>query len=196
MSNLYQVTKKVRTSFILNLRHIFSDPTALDRYAYVELPSGEYDFDKTRIVISDSIPNESAFFPAITVNTVVGDEQRYIGPDSYKTTRDNSGNETTDQIFTSIPMTVNIQVHTIDDTKARDEIIDRIYDHFKSTNDELAAAGIEIVRTSFPADARAFNGDRWYITGTITINVYTEWHDDLGPGTNVGKVLVSLSLIP
>jgi hypothetical protein len=171
--------------------------TGNDRYAYVELISGEYDFDKTRIVISDSIPSEHAFFPAITVDTISGTESRYLGPDSYRTTKDINNVDVTDEIFASFPsMTVNINIHTIDDTKARDEILDRIYDHFKLITTDLAEAGIEIKRTSFVPDRRAFNGDRWYITATISMEVYSEWSDNVGVDQTVSGVNLTLSLEP
>lgn len=195
MSNQFQITRKVRDAVVLNLRRVFkTDP----KYPYVEFstPPFDYDFDHTKIVISDAIPAEHAFFPAITVNTVVGDEQRYLGPDSYRMQKDNDNNVTTDELFASIPMTVNINVHTIDDTVARDEIIDRIYDQFKLITDDLADAGVEIAKTRFDADRRSFNGDRWYITATISIQIYTEWKDDLGPGETLATIPISLTLVP
>jgi hypothetical protein len=194
MSNTFQITRKVRDAVVLNLRRVFkTDP----KYTYVEFttPPFDYDFDNTKIVISDAIPAEHAFFPAVTVDTVVGDEQRYLGPDSYRA-REDGGVQQTDELFASIPMTVNINVHTIDDTVARDEIVDRIYDQFKLITDDLADAGIEIKKTRFNADRRAFNGDRWYITATISIEIYTEWTDDLGPGDTLATIPVSLTLVP
>ncbi len=193
MSNLYQINKKVRDAVILNLRTLF---LAHSKYPYVETITGEYDFDATKIIISDAIPNEHAFYPAIIVDTVVGREQRYLGADSLDQPKDMAGLVTADRKFASIPLTVNINIHTIDDTIARDEIVDVIYDHFKLTTPELAAAGIEIVGTSFNPDRRTFNGDRYYITTSISMQIYTEWVDDLGQGDLVGTIPITLSLIP
>lgn len=193
MSNLYQINKKVRDAVILNLRTLFLGHS---KYPYVETITGEYDFDATKIIISDAIPNEHAFFPAIIVDTVTGKEQRYLGADSLGQSKDNHNVVTTDLKFASIPLTVNINIFTIDDTIARDEIVDVIYDHFKLTTTELAASGIEIIATAFNPDRRVFNGDRYYITASITMQVYTEWVDDLGPGTTLAKIPITLTLIP
>lgn len=193
MSNLYQINKKVRDALILNLRTLFlSHP----KYPYIETVTGEYDFDATKIIISDAIPNEHAFFPAVTVDTVSGREQRYLGADSLDQPQDNTNVVTGDRKFASIPLTVNINIHTIDDTIARDEIVDVIYDHFKLITTELAAAGIEIVSTAFNPDRRAFSGDRYYITASISMQVYTEWVDDLGVDNNIVSIPITLTLIP
>lgn len=193
MSNTYQINRKVRDAVIFNLRTLF---LGHPKYPYVETITGEYDFDHTKIVISDAIPNEHAFFPAVIVDTVQGREQRYLGADSLDMPKDNTNTVTGDRKFASIPLTVNINLFTIDDTIARDEIIDIIYDHFKLITDQLAAAGIEIVNTSFNPDRRTFNGDRYYITASISMQVYTEWVDDLGPGTTLAKIPITLTLIP
>lgn len=193
MSNQFQVTKKVREAVILNLRRIFTgDPD----YNYAETLSGEYDFDNTRITIASVLSQEPVFFPAITVETVPGQEQRYLGPDSYRTTHDINGVQTSDEMFTSLSMTVTISIHTVDDLKTKDQIIDRIYDHMKLITDDLASHGVEIKRTSFLNDKRSFNGDRWFISGGMSLEIYTEWRDDLGVGATVTHVPVSLTLIP
>jgi hypothetical protein len=158
------------------------------------LPSGEYDFDNTKIVISDVIPQENAFWPCIVVNTVVGQEQRYLGPDGGSEVKDNSGTVVQDNLLSSIPLTVQIQAYTIDDTIARDEIIDQIYQQFKTLTDDLAANGIELWRDSFVAENRVFINDRWAITAGIQLEVYTEWTQDLGPGTTLAKIPVDISV--
>ncbi|HLX52954.1 MAG TPA: hypothetical protein VKR58_03385, partial [Aquella sp.] len=83
---------------------------------------------------------------------------------------------------------------TIDDTIARDQLMDRIYDHFKLTTDDLAANAIEIKRTTFNTDTRTFLNDRWYLTARLSIEVYTEWTDDLGPGSLVTKIPITITL--
>lgn len=188
----YQINRKIRDAFILNLRTIFSvDP----KYTYVETPSGEYDFDHTKIVISDAIPTESAFFPALLVNSVPAQEMRYLGPEALYETEENSV-ITGDEKFSSIISNVSLTLHTIDDTIARDEIMDTVYQQFKFLTAELAVDGIEIIDTSFAPDRRQFLKDRWYITATINIRIYTEWKTDLGPGTILTKIPIDLQLIP
>jgi hypothetical protein len=196
VSNTYQILRSTRDAVILNLRRIFSgDPTY--KYRYVELSSGEYDWDSTRLIISDIIPQEHAFFPAIVVDTVSGPETRYLGPDDLRETRDPITHEVIEEkLFSSLDLTVNINVYTINDTIARDEIVDRIYDHLKLITDDLADNGIEIKRVSFSPETRAFVDDRWYITARIVLEIYKEWSDDIAIGDLVGSIPITISLNP
>lgn len=173
MSNAFQINRKVRDAVILNLRRVFTgDP----KYPYVETPEGEYDFANTKVVISDIIPQESAFFPAIVVDTVSGEEERYLGDDLGEL-KDSNNVSQADMQFSSIVLTVNVSFYTIDDTIARDELVDRVYDHFKSITDDLADSGIEIIKTSFLSDRRTFVLDRYLIVAGLSLKVYTEWND-------------------
>jgi hypothetical protein len=191
MSNIFQINRRTRDAFILNLRRIFAnDP----KYPYIETQTGEYDFDRTKIVISDAIPQEHAFFPCLIVDTVSGSEDRYLGPDDLSETKDNSHQTVSDKLFASINLTVNIRLYTIDDTIARDEIIDRIYDHFKITTDDLADNSIEIKRTTFIPDTRSFQNDRWLVTTGLSLEVYTEWVDELGVTDRVAKIPIDVQL--
>ena len=193
LSNTFQLSKKVREAVILNLRRMFTGDST---YPYVETIDGEFDYDNTKIIIAANLSQEPVFFPAITVETVPGEEQRYLGPDSYRTSYDTDGVQTSDEMFTSFNMTVNISVHTIDDLKTKDQILDRIYDHMKTINDDLADNGVEVKRTSFLQDKRSFNGDRWFITGGLILEIYTEWHESLSIDSAVSGVNLTLSLIP
>jgi len=189
----YQINRKIRDAFILNLRSIFAvDP----KYTYVETPGGEYDYQATKIIISDAIPTESAFFPALLVSAIPAQESRYLGPETLGETKDGNNVTTGDEKFSSIVSNVSLTLHTIDDTIARDEIIDTIYQQFKLLTTELANDGIEIIESSFSPDRRQFVKDRWYITATVNMRVYTEWKTDLGPGTTLAKIPIDLQLIP
>ena len=189
----YQITKKIRDAFILNLRAIFA---ADSKYTYVETPEGEYDFDNTKIIISDAIPIEPAFFPALLVSAVPIQEARYLGPEAMNETKDVNNVVIGDEKFSSIFSTVTLTLHTIDDTLARDEIMDTIYQQFKFLTTELADDGIEIQDSTFSPDRRQFVKDRWYITATLNIRIYTEWREDVGPGTTLAKIPIDLQLIP
>ena len=189
----YQINRKIRDAFILNLRSIFA---ADSKYTYVETPGGEYDFKNTKIVISDAIPTESAFFPALLVSAIPAQESRYLGPEALREVKDSSNNVIGDEKFSSIVSNVSLTLHTIDDTIARDEIMDTVYQQFKLLTEELAVDGIEIIESSFAADRRQFVRDRWFITATINIRVYTEWQTDFGPGTTLAKIPIELNLIP
>ena len=193
MSNSFQICRAVRDSFILNIRRLFSGDS---KYPYVETITGEYAWDSTKLIISDTIPQEHAFFPAIVVDAVSGPETRYLGPDDLQEDFED-GETQSDQIFASFDLTVNIKIYTIDDTIARDEIADRIYDHLKTTTDDLAAAGIEIKRATFTPDAgREFRDNRWYITSQLTFDVYKEWSEDIGVGDIISAIQVELTLQP
>ena len=194
MSTTFQINKKVRDAFILNLRRIFTgDPV----YPYKELPNGNYDFDPntgTKIIISDAIPTEPAFYPAIVVDTVFGTETRYLGPEDLFETKDVDNVTIEDKKFASLDLTVNLSVFTAGDTIARDEILDRIYDQFKLITEDLAESGIEIKDTTFNQETRLFQNNRWYVTARLTINVYTEWEDELGVGDTIASIPIDMTL--
>ena len=91
---------------------------------------------------------------------------------------------------------MNIKIYTIGDTRARDELMDRIHDQFKLLNDHLASEGIELGLGTWQPATRTFSGDQHWLVGTMTYTGYTEWQDDLGPGVTIAKIPITLSLIP
>ena len=186
-----QVVTKIRDKIIANLRRLLTtDP----KYTYVELPNGEYDFTNTKVIISDIFPQDHIFYPAIIVNTTTSAEDRYIGPDTNQLVKNGSHVVTDDLLFDSFVSTVNINVYTIDDSLSRDVICDILYNNFKYTNTDLAEFGIEIIRTSFPTFAGNYAEGRWYFTGNLTMELYSEWNGSLGSGTTMTQTNVSVSL--
>jgi len=193
MSNAFQINTKVRNAVILNLRRVFTgDPI----YPYVETPSGELDYDNSALSINDIIPHDHGKWPSIVVDTVSGPEQRYLGPDTLGDSKDANHQTIDDRLFASLPLTVNISIYTIEDSIARDELPDRVYDKFKLITDDLADAGVEIQRTSFPPVTRTYIDDRWFIVARLTLDVYVEWEDDLGVGDKVEKIPITISFMP
>lgn len=191
MSNQFQITRKTRDAMILALRRAFLND---DKYPYIETATGEYNFDLTKIIISDAIPQEHAFFPAVIVDSVSGNEQRYLGPDDLGEVKDSNHLIQEDNLFASINLTLNIRVYTIDDTIARDEIIDRIYDRLKLITDDLANAGVEIKHSNFLSESRRYERGRWYVTAGMSIEVYTEWSDTLDIGDRVEKIPINITV--
>lgn len=319
-----QVITKIRDKIIANIRRLLTtDP----KYTYVELPNGEYDFANTKIIISDIFPQDHIFYPAIVVETISGDETRYLGPESdyipkslppssQDTTTStpfdvtsiidtthlgvssltglNIGNIITqgtnittiafvglpvtitaipdathiavssvagikigdtlvqgihtttvvvdlvplgpnvlqvassagfiagtaydtnapqltvgstagwavstthlagdELLFSSIVSTVTINIYTIDDSIQRDELTDLIYNDFKYTTTDLANFGIEIIKTHFPAHASAYNEGRWFFSGKLTMDVYSEWDGVVAPAVNITDNNVSVSI--
>lgn len=190
MSSTFQIHRKIRDALILNLRRVFQGDS---KYPYVETISGEYDYDTTKIVISDAIPQDHVFFPALVVDNLSGSEQRYLGPDDLGETKDSNFHVTSDSIFSSLNMTATVTLYCYD-TIARDEIIDRIYDHIKLITDDLADNGIEVKRQGLPASGRQFINDRWLLTSTISFELYSEWVDQLPIGDLVAKIPINLTL--
>jgi len=319
-----QIITKIRDQVINNIRRLLStDP----KYTYVELPSGEYDFTNTKVIISDIFPQDHAFYPAIVVENISGAETRYLGPESEYipkslppsaednttstpfnvtavidsthlgvssltglnigdvimqgintttiafvglpitissvpdsthivvssiagikigdtivqgvhtttvqavgtnsgpnyvqvasssgfvvgtaydtnvpqitvgstsgwavTTTNLAGNEL---LFSSIVSTVTINIYTIDDSIQRDEITDLLYNNFKYTTTDLANFGIEIIKTSFPTFASAYNEGRWFFSGKLVMDVYSEWNGVVAPAVNITANNVSVSL--
>ncbi len=193
MSTTFQVAQKVRDAVIVNLKNLFTgDP----KYPYIEDVNGEWDHDNSKVFISDEIPQESANFPGIMTDVFTGTEQRYLGPDTYRHTKDGSFVVQSDELFASIPFTINIKIYTIGDTRARDELMDRMYEQFKLLNDHLASEGIELGLGTWQPATRTFSGDQHWLVGTMTYSGYTEWTDDLGPGVPIGSIPITLELIP
>lgn len=200
MSSTFQINRKIRDAFVYNLRRIFStDPI----YPYVEATvpydpdaKAEYDPDASKIDITGHIPNSHARFPHITVEVISGPESRYIGPDDLRETKDGSYVTVTDEIFASFHLTVSINVYTIDDTLAADEILDRIHDQFKTIQDDLADNGIEIKNHVFNGVRYQYIRDRWYVTGLVTLNVYSEWKDSLEIGDTITSIPIDLQITP
>jgi hypothetical protein len=154
---------------------------------------GEWDFDNSQIFIGDVIPQDYNDWPMVVVDSTSANETRYIGPDDLGWTKNEFGVVTQDKIFSSLVVTVNINLYTIDDTIARDEILDLIYNNISTIRDDLATHGIEMIDRTFPAESRAYQDGRWYITNHFVLNVYCEWSDDLEI-TNVTGVNTSLAL--
>lgn len=107
------------------------------------------------------------------------------------TTTNLAGNES---LFSSIVSTVTINIYLIDDSIQRDELTDLIYNNFKYTTTDLANFGIEIIKTSFPTFASAYNEGRWFFSGKLTIDVYSEWNGVVAPAVNITANNVSISL--
>jgi hypothetical protein len=193
MSLTYQIQRKIRDSLIKNLRRIFNGNL---KYPYIELLSGEYDWENTKVVISDILPQEHAFFPAIVVDTVASVETRYLGPEDLYEVKNSNHEVIEDRFFSSIDSIATINIYTIDDTISRDEIMDTIYDHFKLITDDLAANGIEIKKTTFNVDRRSFVDNRWYYTASITLDLYSEWEDIPAVGDLVESIPITITLGP
>jgi hypothetical protein len=107
------------------------------------------------------------------------------------TTTNLAGNEL---LFSSIVSTVTINIYTIDDSLGRDEITDLIYNNFKYTTTDLANFGIEIIKTTFPTFASAYNEGRWFFSGKLVMDVYSEWDGVVAPAVNITDNSVSITL--
>ena len=192
----FQIERKIRDSFILALRDIFSptnNPSGW-KYPYIQDANGMWAYDSSKIFIGDIIPQDNAAFPALVVDTYSGNETRYLGPEDMDQVKNSFNVVTEDNHFASITSTVTINIYVIDDTIARDEIIDTIYDHFKDLTHQLAINGIEIIKSTMPAETRVMQDNRWWITNRIIIDVYSEWVDTPTPLVNVSGLGVTVPL--
>ena len=148
------------------------------------LNGGLWNFDTSKIFIGDAIPQDYAALPMLVVDTASASETRYLGPEDLSWTKNSFNVVTEDKIFSSLVVTVNINLYTIDDTIARDEIIDLIYNNISEIRDDLAAHGIEMIRRTLPTESRVLQDGRYYITNRFTLEVYCEWSDvDTDPST-------------
>lgn len=159
MENSYQIVKKIRDAVIVQLRDAFTQD---ERYTYNE------DSLLTKIMIHDVSANETLKIPSIIINTLSGEESRYLQNDLVQETATG---------FTrgsGINSSTSIEVLTLD-TISRDEIVDRIYQLLKDMTDTLADYGVGILKTNFNPERRQFVGDRWWYTSGVTLSCYSEW---------------------
>lgn len=164
----------------------FSSPTLIN--------GGLFDFDNSEIFISDAVPQDYQDWPAIIVDTASASETRYLGPEDSFEQKNNSNVVTVDEIFSSLVVNVNIKVYTIDDTLARDKIIDLIYNNLSEIRTQLAVMGVEMIDRTMPTETRLVQNQRVYIENHFILRVYCEWSDSLTPIVNVSSVSVTVPL--
>jgi hypothetical protein len=186
------VQYRVRTNLILAIRNAFINHP---RYPYIELPSGEFDYDKSNIFISDVTPEIAVAYPFVVVDTLPANEDRYLGPDYLWDTSTINGTTYAQTVnFTSIPLTANVKIYTRD-TITRDNLISAIYDTLKINKDILATNGVEIISTQWQPETREFIMDRWWYLSTVTMYLYAEWSTVTQIST-ISDVSLTTILIP
>jgi hypothetical protein len=156
---------------------------------------GLFDFDNSEIFISDAIPQDYQDWPCLIVNTAMATETRYLGPEDSFETKNNFNVVTQSEIFSSLVVTVTITLYVIDDTLARDKIIDLIYNNMSEIRHQLASNGIEMIDRTMPTENRQFQDQRQYITNNFILRVYCEWSDNQEI-TNISSVSVSVPVTP
>jgi len=152
---------------------------------------GLFDFDNSEIFIADAVPQDYQDWPCLIVDTASASETRYLGPEDSFETKNAANVVIQSEIFSSLVVNVNIKLYVIDDTLARDKIIDLIYNNMSEIRHQLAVNGIEMIDRTFPTETRVFQDQRIYITNSLILRVYCEWSDSL-PITNVTSVSVSV----
>jgi len=170
----------VTTSKVLK----FSSPTLIN--------GGLFDFDNSNIFISDAVPQDYQDWPCLIVNTASASETRYLGPEDSFQVKNNANIVTTDEIFSSLIVNVDIKLYVVDDTLARDKIIDLIYNNMSEIRTQLAINGIEMIDRSIPTETRIAQNQRIYIENHMILRVYCEWSDNLLPITNVASIGITV----
>ncbi|MGH7974988.1 MAG: Ig domain-containing protein [bacterium] len=161
----------------------FSAPTLIN--------GGLFDFDNSEIFISDAVPQDYQSWPSIIVNTASAGETRYLGPEDSYDQKNTANVVVKDEIFSSLVATVDIKVYTIDDTLARDKIIDLIYNNMSELRHYLAVNGIEMIDRTLPTETRIVQNQRVYIENHFILRVYCEWSDNLDI-TNISSLSVTV----
>jgi hypothetical protein len=154
---------------------------------------GLWDHDNSEIFIGDAIPQDYQDWPMIIVDTASASETRYLGPEDSFQAKNVFNVVTTDEIFSSLVVNINIKVYTIDDTLARDKIIDLIYNNMSEIRHQLATNGIEMIDRTLPTETRIAQNQRVYIENHFILRVYCEWSDNPAI-TNVSSVTVTVPL--
>jgi len=153
---------------------------------------GLFDFDNSEIFISDAVPQDYQDWPCIVVDTASASETRYLGPEDSFELKNSANVVTQSEIFSSLVVNINIKVYTIDDTLARDKIIDLIYNNMSEIRHQLAVNGIEMIDRTMPNETRIAQNQRIYIENHFVLRVYTEWSDSLTPIVNISSVGVTV----
>ncbi len=152
---------------------------------------GLFDFDNSEIFIADAVPQDYQDWPMLIVDTASANETRYLGPEDSYALKNSANVVTQDTIFSSLVVNVNIKLYTVDDTLARDQIIDLIYNNMSEIRHQLAVNGIEMIDRTLPTETRLAQNQRIYVENHFVLRVYCEWSDNLAI-TNVTSVSVSV----
>ena len=152
---------------------------------------GLWDFDNSEIFIGDAVPQDYQDWPMIIVDTASASETRYLGPEDSFELKNSANVVVKSEIFSSLVVNVNIKIYTIDDTLARDKIIDLIYNNMSEIRHELAVNGIEMIDRTLPTESRVAQNQRIYIENHFILRCYCEWSDNLEI-TNVTGISVSV----
>jgi hypothetical protein len=190
-----QVNLKANTSGVTgNTINLSVNSLVLRVSAPTLTQGGLWDFDNSEIFIGDAIPQDYQDWPMVIVDTASASETRYLGPEDLSQSKNSFGVVTSDKIFSSLIVNVNINLYTIDDTIARDEIIDLIYNNISTIRDDLAIHGIEMIDRTLPTESRVFQDQRQYITNRFTLRVYCEWTEDNVPIVNISGVNITVPI--
>lgn len=179
------IVRRVRDAIILAYRRAFaSDP----KFTYVqnfdgpvtpEYPGGSpgtVNFDCSKIVINDATAQDYYALPSITVQTLSGEEHRFIQEDHFETFIDSNG-ETSARRGAPLSITATIEATSLD-VITRDELVDRMYETLKIVTTDLADRGVGIWKTSISADRKEYKNDRWFYTSGVVLHLYAEWIDE------------------
>ena len=153
---------------------------------------GLFDFDNSDVFISDATSQDYADWPSIIVNTAMANETRYLDSEGNFEKKNSSNVVIQSEIFSSLVVTIAIKIYSIDDTLARDNIADLIYNNLSEIRDVLAANGIEMIDRTLPNETRIAQDQRIYIENPFILRVYCEWSDSLTPITNITSVSVTV----
>jgi len=154
---------------------------------------GLWDHDNSDIFIGDAVPQDYQDWPMIIVDTASASETRYLGPEDSFQQKNASNVVIKDEIFSSLVVNVNIKVYTIDDTIARDQIIDLIYNNLSELRSELAVLGMEMIDRTLPTETRLVQNQRVYIENHFILRLYCEWSDSLAI-TNIASISITVPI--
>lgn len=154
---------------------------------------GLWDHDASDIFIGDAVPQDYQDWPMIIVDTASASETRYLGPEDSFQQKNSANVVIKDEIFSSLVVNVNVKVYTIDDTIARDQIIDLIYNNLSEIRSQLALLGMEMIDRTLPTETRLVQNQRVYIENHFILRLYCEWSDSLAI-TNVASISLTVPI--
>jgi len=163
---MYQIAKKLRDSFVRNLREAFkNDPD----YPCVFDPKTGLHADSTKIRFAVSTPFETFGVPYVVVECTSSRESRTL---DYDLIGENTDGNPIRNVF--VDSTIEIRVYS-QDTVSRDKVVDAIFNKLKTIKTILYRDGVEIHSISYIPERKETVRDRIFYVSGLSLRVLSEW---------------------
>jgi len=163
---MYQVAKKLRDSFVRNLREAFKDDPD---YPCVFDPKTGLHADNTKIRFAVSTPLETFGVPYVVVECSSSRESRTL---DYDLVGESDDGKQIRNVF--VDSTIEIRVYS-QDTVSRDKVVDAIFNKLKTMKSILYRDGVEIHSINYMPERKETVRDRIFYVSGLSLRVLSEW---------------------